>query len=147
MSALGHKRPLSSNSSSMSGIGGKADTGFDSKGQLTRFLSHFYKSRCVFLMPSENKATSNAVAVKNPTKSFFRYANVKMVSMSAVCGIKAACSNRSAFCRHDTVSDKREHRLAGGHAVAAIFSKNCHFNVQLIQYKGAYGAYLPQSPL
>ena len=47
----------------MSGIGGKADTGFDSKGQLIRLLSHFYKSRCVFLMPSKNKLTSNAVAV------------------------------------------------------------------------------------
>ena len=100
----------------MSASGGKADTGFDSKGQLIRFLSHFYKSRCVFLMPSKNKVTSNAVAVKNPTKSFFRYANVKMVSMSAVCGIKAACSNRLTFCRHDMTADKREHGLAGGHA-------------------------------
>ena len=61
--------------------------------------------------------TSNAVAVKNPTKSFFRYANVKIVSMSAVCGIKAACSDRLTFYRHDHALHEREHGLAGGHAV------------------------------
>ncbi len=82
---------------SMAAFGGIADTGFDSKGQLIRFLSHFYKSRCVFLMPSENKATSNAVAIKNPTKSFFRYANANTVSMSAVRQVQAACSNRLTF--------------------------------------------------
>ena len=97
----------------------KADTSFDSKGQFIRFLSHFYKYRCLFLMPSKIKVTSNEVAVKNPTKPFLRYADAKTVSMPAVREIKAACADCLTFCGQYMTADKCEHGLAGGHAVVS----------------------------